>query len=155
MIAASMSRKRFIGAAFTLCALGITALPLSGAEPSRNLIGVLSPRPQNDFVCPCEFDLGTKIDGEVGLIIDRNGEEQRAFANIGGSVLELKNTVRFESTCAAGKLVTASWSFGDVDLKIRVLTGGEGEESCWYRGLLTVTRGDRGATRKIVGACGC
>jgi hypothetical protein len=89
------------------------------------------------------------------LLIDRNGEGQRAYANVDGAVIELNNTTAFQSACTRGELVTAAWGASDVTLKITLLTDGEGEESCWFRGLLTVNKGTRSATRKIIGACGC
>jgi hypothetical protein len=143
-----------------LCFVAILQPCEADARP-RQVIGVL-PQSQsqsmsmwNKFVCPCEFDLGAQIDGETALIVDRNGEGQRAFANIEGAFLELRNTTPFESSCTLGRLSRATWEAAGVTLQIALLADGEGEESCWFRGLLTVTSGPRSATRKIIGACGC
>lgn len=135
------------------------AFPVHADAPRTGpLIGVL-PRtavPQQSFLCPCEFDLGVHIDGETGLIIDRNGDGQRAYANIDGSIVELKNAVPFKSECKPGELVTGAWKTAGVTLKLWLITDRDpGEESCWFRGLMTVEKGSRGATRKVVGACGC
>jgi hypothetical protein len=113
------------------------------------------PRP-GELLCPCEFDLGTQVDGEIGLIIDRNGEGQQALANIDGTIARFRNSGEFrERDCKPGTLVTSTWSGSGVTLKVVLITDRPGEEACWYHGLLTVTRGERSATRKIVGACGC
>lgn len=133
------------------------AIVRSAAAEQERLVRILerSAVPQSKFVCPCEFDLGRHIDGEVGLIIDHNGEGQPAFANIDGSVLRLENTNAFRFNCQRGEEMTASWAGDGVRLRIELETEGPGEESCWFRGSLMVTKGSRQETRRIVGACGC
>lgn len=84
-----------------------------------------------------------------------NGEGQRAWAKIDGALVELKNVSAFRFACKPGELVTASWEAAGTTLAIALITDGPGDESCWFRGLLTVNKGSRSATRKIVGACGC
>jgi hypothetical protein len=136
--------------------VSLVALRSSEAEQERLVrIIPLSAVPQKMSACPCEFDLGRDIDGETGLIIDRNGKGQPAFANIEGSMLRLENTSRFRFDCRRGEKSTASWRGNGVHLRIEVQTKGPGEESCWFRGLLMASKGSRHETRRIVGACGC
>jgi hypothetical protein len=143
-----MHRLSLTMAMLSLLTLGAAEAPIIRIVP-RDAV------PSREFICPCEFDLGNDIDGETGLIIDHNGEDQAAFANIEGTVVRLENKERFRFDCETGDSVIASWTGKDLDVRVNLTIEGQGEESCWFRGHLTVKKGNRTEKRSIVGACGC
>src|SRR5688572_790194 len=129
-----------------------------GAKPADVLIGTFrheAVEGVSAFVCPCDFDLGTDVDGENGLTVDHNGEGQHAYVNVAGKFLRLRNSEPFRFSCTPGSLVRARWQAADTLLKVDLLTEGPGNEACFFHGLMTLTIGARSATRKIVGGCGC
>lgn len=140
----------------TLAVLTFGTSAASTGEAAR-IVGVI-PRNSVDLrplVCPCEFDLGNQIDGEPVLIIDHNGSDQAAFVRMDTTTVRLANTSPFRFQCKQGEEITASWKGGGATVRVRLKMDGPGEEACWFRGWLTVTKGSRRETRRIIGGCGC
>ncbi len=131
--------------------------PAPAGESAPAIIGVI---PQKlvglqQFICPCVFDLGNQIDGETALIIDHNGSDQAAFGQIDGSTLRLANSSAFRFQCKRREEITASWKGGGATVRVKLKVDRPGEEACLFRGWLSVTKGRRRETRRIIGGCGC
>ena len=144
------------GTPLVLIALAWAHSSVNGAGTAA-MIGVI-PRKSVDLrplVCPCEFDLGHQIDGETILIIDHNGSDQAAFVRIDSTTVRIANSNAFRFQCKQGEEVTASWKGEGATVRVKLRVDGPGEEACSFRGWLTVTKGRRRETRRIIGGCGC
>lgn len=71
-----------------LVALAVLSLASasSGAERRQKLLRILDRQavPSRDFVCPCEFDLGNHVDGEVGSSLIKTGGSKKRLRTSAG-----------------------------------------------------------------------
>ena len=143
--------------AIMIAVLILRTSPAPAGESAAAIIGVIPPKSVDlqQLTCPCEFDLGKQIDGETALIVDHNGSDQAAFVQIDGSTLRLANSNAFRFHCTRREEITASWKGGGATVRVKLKADGPGEEACWFRGWISVTKGGRRETRRIIGGCGC
>ena len=117
----------------------------------------VEPRPNT--TCGCEFFRpaeggGLGFDPLVAIGIN----EQPPFAVVnlgdGNQTLSLVKDSGWRA-CRAGEKWESRWQGRDLVLDVSLLATGPGEESCWFDGSLSMTRGNAKASLPIRGACGC
>ncbi len=131
--------------------------PVTQATPSPALVidalseAELSSAP---FECDCDFNRG-RGDGRTVVFATR-GHRTRGLAKIDGTMVQLHLATKTDAgACRKGRRHEERWTDGSASVDLDAVVTGSGEEACWYRGRMTVTKGDRRERIAVTGSCGC
>ncbi len=113
-------------------------------------------RPTDKSVCRCEY---YKSPNYGQLIFTRGCDldaPKHALMKIDGAAVKLtrKSDSQDASDCKRGAPFKQKWSAPGIEVTIKGVYTGSGEESCWIKGSVTVIKGSKKQTMLIEGACG-
>jgi len=114
--------------------------------------------------CECDFYRGGN-DGKdayaiaanpENLVFQTRRERSLVFANVLGELRTLELADRkTDADCRAKSRRFERWKSGSAEVVLDLRAIRAGAEACWYRGRMRVTAGERSATVRVIGACGC
>jgi hypothetical protein len=106
------------------------------------------------YMCECEFYRGP-IYGETMVFATRR-ERTVGFAVVDGQLVTLQRDGRPADTiCRKSVRYRERWVSSAATIVLDQRVTGSGEESCWYKGKLSLTVDGRMVSIPISGACGC
>ena len=137
-------------------------LAASGKLP---MLYELEPVDHSAVVCGCTFNqsIPGATEGSYGsgpeiLLIDQNATPPTIQVNLGDGNLTLgidPSTKYRQYDCAQGERWITSWRGPLVDLRAELSVIDPGYESCWFSGVVEVSRGSESWSAPVKGACGC
>lgn len=106
------------------------------------------------YNCECEFFRGP-INGTTTVFATRK-ERTVAFVMVDGHLVTLQRDGRANNaSCRKNARYRERWIGGPAAVVIDYRTTGSGEESCWFKGKMSVALGGRITSTNVSGACGC
>jgi hypothetical protein len=106
------------------------------------------------FECDCEFYRG-RVDGRSVVFATRQ-HRTHGLVKVDGTVLQLRPVTTVDETvCRKGHRHTGRWTEGSTSIDLDTVVTKAGDEACWYRGALTLTRGSTRVRIAVTGSCGC
>lgn len=157
-----MRRHSRVGLALALlCTAFATSSSQAAGKAKEPLVGTLHSAdvaawrakgfPQ---LCECEFYPGSAVTMSTNVLSTGNGR-RHALARIGGKLTTLGIDKDTEGMCTPGRKVQQRWKAQSSVAVLSLTVDSSGQESCWFRGTLSVTTGAETEVVKINGACGC
>jgi hypothetical protein len=106
------------------------------------------------YICECEFYWGP-INGANTVFATRR-ERTVGFVMLDGQLVTLqRNGKPNNASCRKNARTRERWVGGPTAVALDLHATGPGEESCWFKGRMSVAVGGRTTSVNISGACGC
>jgi hypothetical protein len=106
------------------------------------------------YICECEFFRGP-INGATTVFATRKGRVV-AFAVVDGRLVTLQRDGKpNNASCRKNVRYHERWVGGPTAVVLDYHATGLGEESCWFKGKMSIAVGRRTTSTNISGACGC
>jgi hypothetical protein len=95
------------------------------------------------------------VNGDTTVFATRNQREV-AFVKVAGKLLTLHAVQRpDDQVCERNVKSRERWAGESTTVVLEYRATSSGEESCWYKGRMTVSVGKRTEAITVTGACGC
>jgi hypothetical protein len=135
--------------------LAVTAV-LANEGAGNPAIGTLSQEDLQSlpYMCECEF-FRAPIDGATTVFATRS-ERAVAFVMVDGHLVTLHRDAKPNgASCGKNLRYREHWVGDATAVVLDYRATGSGEESCWFKGRMSIAVGRRTTSTGISGACGC
>jgi hypothetical protein len=106
------------------------------------------------YMCECEFFRGP-INGTTTVFATRK-ERTVAFVMVDGRLLTLQRDGKpANASCEKNLRYHEQWVSDLATVILDYHATGSGEESCWFKGRMSIAVGRRTSSTSMTGACGC